>query len=218
MKKKETVSKLTDNPALLKAFKEGRQTALHEVYLHYLDDVDSLVRNGFHTESNGFHIRGISHPEDRKEIIQEVFIRAFSYNARIAYDGIRPYKTYLFTIARNLMIDRVRKSARDAMHHVRQDDTSLPSAIEGAVASKWNAEAKTGEAQLHFDSCINELGMYFDKLSKEEREFIQVRFVEELPQRDVAQRLGITRWKARILEKRLLKGMKSQLKQKGLWR
>ena len=41
--------------------------------------------------------------------MQEAFRRAFEERARSAYDGLRPYRRYLLTITRNLVIDQLRK-------------------------------------------------------------------------------------------------------------
>jgi DNA-directed RNA polymerase specialized sigma24 family protein len=59
-------------------------------------------------------------PEQKRELLQEVFIRAFSAKARPAYDGVRPYKSYLATIASNLMIDTRRKDTRDPLSLLRR--------------------------------------------------------------------------------------------------
>ncbi len=48
-----------------------------------------------------------------EDLIQEVFVRAFSEKGRLAYDGLRDYEPYICTIARNLLIDRARKQGRE---------------------------------------------------------------------------------------------------------
>lgn len=57
---------------------------------------------------------GAGLPEgDLEVLVQNTFVRAFSPSARAAYDGLRPFGSYLVTIARNLLIDEARARNRE---------------------------------------------------------------------------------------------------------
>jgi DNA-directed RNA polymerase specialized sigma24 family protein len=49
------------------------------------------------------------------DLVQEVFVRAFSTDARHAYDGRREYGHYLAAIARNCFIDLLRARRREIL-------------------------------------------------------------------------------------------------------
>lgn len=58
----------------------------------------------------GFVRRMLRDPEESADVSQEVFIKAFQAFGR--FDGRSSLRTWLFRIAHNLCIDRVRRSAR----------------------------------------------------------------------------------------------------------
>jgi DNA-directed RNA polymerase specialized sigma24 family protein len=71
------------------------------------------------------------------DLVQEVFIRAFSGRVRECFDGIRDFRPYLNTIARNCFLDTVRKHGREVL--VPPGSSSLDS---GAVAIEHEFDAK----------------------------------------------------------------------------
>ncbi len=79
-----------DRP-LLDAFRAGEQSALTRVYWHYVDTVARLVRFGFFVGDDKQRVPGISEAAAQTDALQEIFARAFSEKARIAYDGLQPY-------------------------------------------------------------------------------------------------------------------------------
>jgi hypothetical protein len=107
---------LLDNPALLAAFRSGDSHALRDVYVRNVDKVDSLIKQGFVTLGPPpMRVPGVV-GEGRRDIVQDVFLRAFRESARLAYDGLRPYAPYLLRIAKNVCIDRYRRTKRERLH------------------------------------------------------------------------------------------------------
>jgi RNA polymerase sigma-70 factor (ECF subfamily) len=135
------------------------------------------------------------------ELVQEVFARAFSKNARLAYDGLRPYRPYLLTIARNLVLLQKRS------HGERVDIESVELAEEKPSA----------EEELHRARLKEATAAYVRALSAEEKRFIRWRFEEELSQDDVAARMRTTRRRVRTLEQRVEDGLIEHLKKLGLF-
>ena len=104
------MSLLIERRELLDRFKRGERRALEEVYRHYAPEVAAFLQRGFTFNSAGRALRfsGYAQPFDLDNALQETFVRAFKESARVAYDGLHPYKSYLLAIARNLVLDEFR--------------------------------------------------------------------------------------------------------------
>src|SRR5437762_10073842 len=98
------MSLLIERRELLDRFKRGERQALEEVYRHYVPDVAAFLQRGFTFSSGGRPLRfsGYAQPFDLDNALQETFLRAFKESARVGYDGLHPYKSYLFAIARKI--------------------------------------------------------------------------------------------------------------------
>lgn len=127
--------------ALLDGYRKGDRGALGAVFRMYVDDVAKTVRSGVVVAVDGKRTRlGVRMPEHEVEaIVQETFARAFAPRARDSYDGIRPFGAYLATIARNLLIDRGRREAREAKSVVAVDDVGQLADPEGTDPT-WRLE------------------------------------------------------------------------------
>jgi RNA polymerase sigma-70 factor (ECF subfamily) len=101
------MSYLVENRDLLTRFRAADAAAFREVFRHYAPEVTRFLRRGFSFRAGERHVRFAGYQEvfSIEDAIQEVFRRAFSVNARLAYDGLRPYRTYLLTIAKNAVIN-----------------------------------------------------------------------------------------------------------------
>jgi RNA polymerase sigma-70 factor (ECF subfamily) len=204
------------NRPLLDSFRDGSPHALRTVYLHYVDHVIMLLSSGFTEKSRGNYVQGVRDKEQKRELLQEIFIRAFSAKARLAYDGVRPYKSYLATIAGNLMIDTWRSNTRDPLSLLRREQLAdIPQSELEAIAD-IEADGETEEEQLHWRRCLQESDRYVESLDSVSQEFVRLRFQEELPQEDAAQRLQLSRSKIRTMEKRILLELRKHLKKCGL--
>jgi RNA polymerase sigma factor (sigma-70 family) len=187
---------------LLADFRAGKRDALARVYHALVDDVFKLVALGF-ASTNGA-IRGERDPDEQRVVVQEVFAKAFAERARLGYDGVRPYRPYLLTIARNVMIDRARTRSGELSRASEVDvdaiiasDAPIPGAVEdGADQQRLRSRAAA----------------YIETLDPELRRFVTLRFEQELSHLDVAAKLGITRRRVRTLEARVIKGLRRFLK------
>ena len=126
--------KLRESTELLLAFRNGDRAALKEVYDEYSKHLFSMLKEGFAIESSGnrYRFEGYREPWHLETAAQEIFTRAFSPNARNAFDGLRPYKNYLFTIARNYIVDQYKKNRRsfiplEDIPETRLEDFAEPS-------------------------------------------------------------------------------------------
>ena len=189
--------------SLLDAFRRGDSAALATVYFHYVDDIAAMVRHGFSIPTSGTRVRGAADEATERDLIQEVFARAFAPRARDAYDGIRPYGAYLRRIARNLMIDRVRTAGRDVP--LADDDGEIEIAAEAPEDDAGWVEQR------------RETAAYVASLAPELRQLVKLRFEDELSQDQAADALGVSRRRVRTLEARIQKGLRKALRRAGLW-
>ena len=187
---------------LLDRFRRGDREALAAVYYHYVDEVAALARRGFTIESSGHvYVRGVSGDGER-EIVQETFARAFTEKARLAYNGIDPYRPYLMRIAKNLLIDRFRAQAKQPVE--LDDDTPIELGGEPIDLDWDKRRAATVE--------------YLATLDTEAREIVRLRFEEELSQDEVAERAGCSRRRVRTIEANAQKELRKWLSKRGLLR
>ena len=192
-----------DDRPLLDAFRRGDRAALATVYFHYVDDIAAVIRNGFSIPTSGVRVRGAADEHSERDLVQEVFARAFAVRARDAYDGVRPYGAYLRRIAKNLLIDRVR--AVDNTIPLDDDDGELviePETVENDAA--WNEQRRETTA-------------YIAALAPELQRLVRLRFEDELSQDQTAEALGVSRRRVRTLEARIRRGLRKALRRAGLW-
>ena len=189
--------------SLLDAFRRGDRAALETVYYHYVDDIAAVARHGFAIPATGARVRGATDEATERDLVQEVFTRAFAPRARDAYDGIRPYGAYLRRIARNLLVDR----ARAAGHTVPLDDEDAEIAIE----------PDTTESDAAWIQQCRETAAYIASLAPELQQLVKLRFEDEISQNDAAAALGVSRRRVRTLEARIQRGLRKALKRAGLW-
>jgi RNA polymerase sigma factor (sigma-70 family) len=198
---------------LLDRFRRGDRAALAEVYERYVDDVAMVVRRGFTMESQGLVVAGANDREVEREIIQDTFLRAFAEAARLAYDGLRPYRPYLLRITKNLMIDRLRARSREgaAIGDVGDIDRLLE------TNAPFEAEPERDAAEdLRWRLLQARTAEYVAGLDDESRELVRLRFDEELSQDVVASRMRCTRRRVRTLEERVQDGLRRHLKKLNL--
>lgn len=115
---------------------------------------------------------------DIHDLRQDIYIRVYEA-AKLAPPASA--KAFLFSTARNLLIDRVRRSRIVTIRSV--GDFAELNVLTDEV---------TPERQLTAGQELNLLARAFRRLPPREREVIWLRRVDELPQKEVAQHLGIS--------------------------
>jgi RNA polymerase sigma-70 factor (ECF subfamily) len=131
---------------------------------------------------------------NRQEVLdlrQDIYIKVYDAAARS-----RPQssKSFLFTTARHLMIDRIRRRRIVSIDSVGDLDT-LNVLIEEV----------SPEQRISAHQELRRLALAIDLLPPKCREVVWMRRVDELPQKEVAIRLGISQ---KTVEKHVMKGMK----------
>jgi RNA polymerase sigma-70 factor (ECF subfamily) len=188
---------LVENRGLLDRFRRGEPAALAEVCRAYAAGVARLLRLGFDFQSDGRQCRfhGMSTEFDLEDRLHDVFTRAFSEQARLGYDGLTPYATYLRTIAKNLIIDDFRRKERALTEYSIE-------LVEAAVAPR-NESGGDPEREASTNELADLVARFEATLSERERTIYRLRFRDELEHRDIVERTGLSESKVKTSEKRI---------------
>ena len=135
--------------------------------------------------------RSWPHRDEWHDLRQEVYARVYEAAGRTRPDAP---KAFLFATARHLLADRARR-ARVVSIEPMGDFEPSHVLIDDVSPERW-----CGGRQL-----LHRLADAFDGLPDRCREAVWLRRVEELPQKDVAMRMGISE---KTVEKHLAKGMR----------
>ena len=189
----------------LDRFRSGQQAALREVYHEHVADLSRMLRFGFVFQSGGqtSRFRGFSSPYELQDALQESFRRAFEPRARESFDGLRPYRPYLRTIARNVVIASFRRHR--AMFELLPEEDSA--AVEHVGV--------TAEQEVQAQQVQKLVRGFLGQLSENDRKLLQLRFCEGVSQRDVASQLAMGRQVLRTREAALRKQLEAYLREQG---
>jgi len=191
-------------PDLLARFRDGDREALETVYRAYVGKVSDIVAHGFRIVATGGAVAGLGRrPAALADAVQEIFLKAFSRNARVAFDASREFGPYLATIARNVLVDRARRSGREIL----MPEVDLDVAGTGSAGDPYPEIP----AQWEDETAITVARQFIQGLPPELARLHQVRYVDGLSQRDAAAHLGITRQTLRTLEGKLREGLRQAL-------
>lgn len=209
---------LHEDTDLLEGYRKGQTWAFERLYRLHTQAVQRFLLGGFTFVSRGrtCHYRGNNPGVDVDGIVQETFTRAFSSSTRVNYDGERPFRPYLLSIAKNLVLRELarheRYSSLDAMEET--SDLVFRKARSSGAASmlpnERSPEKATADAQL---SSIT--AGYIANLDDEEKSFFQHRFALGLTQEATAEAMDCTRARVKLLEKRLRQSFLDCLRGQG---
>src|SRR4051812_23818597 len=189
-------------PALLRRFCEGDPPALSEVFRAHVEALARVLRARAHQGGAFSHVRAAMEIEN---VVFETFARAFEPRARSMYDGIRPFGHYLLGIARNVVLEQLRR--RD-----------LPSGLDLEEAAGAELTFIQGE-QWHEDRELEGLLEEFRRgLEAPEAKLYDLRFVEGLAQEDASEQLGLSRIQLRRRERALKQRLLEHLHARGYLR
>jgi RNA polymerase sigma factor (sigma-70 family) len=185
--------------ALLVAYREGRRDALERVYRHYCRTVEKYARSLARSTGSS----ELAQPGFIADLVQEVFIHAFSSSARRSYDGQRDFGPYLATITRNCFIDAQRARGREVL--IRDEDLALMIDSSADHEEHW-CDPKIAAV----------LGTYVSELPPAVRAIYERRFVLGQSQEEACAALSLSRRALRTGEKRLRTGLRKALVRAGI--
>jgi len=182
-------------PDLLRQFRAGERAALEEVYWAYLDCVEAIARRGFMGVSG-------TDPQNVPDVVQQSFVRAFSEQSRMGFDGLREYGPFVATIARHTLADWWRRHGK--LQALGDDLDTVARATETSASRQ--PEDDYADAQT-----VRIVETYLATLDPPLRAVHEELYVKGRPQREAALALGISRQSLRTLDKRLRKGLEAAL-------
>lgn len=197
---------LLEDRDLLESYRAGDPEALGRVFDHYYGLVAEIAARGFSFPTGGRMARfsGYRSSADVFDVVHEVFRAAFEPKARLAYGGLRPFGGYLATIARNLILSRLRH------------DQVMPVTEPLETADQLSDPAPSPEENVSSAEERAVVAAFLETISDEERRFTELRFLEDQAQEEVAEALGVGRKKVRLLEIRVRTKLQLFLKQRGM--
>lgn len=201
---------------LLRAYRGGQTWAYEVLYREYAEPVRRFLLSGFTFLSRGrvCRYRGGHVVLDVEAVVQETFARAFAPSTRANYDGLRPFKTYLFSIAKNLVLRELQRKERVAAvdPHTEEVGEAL---TQRSVEAGLSRACPSPEGSVA-DEQLGELTRKFiAELGDEETTFFSLRFARGLTQEATAERMGVTRARVKLLEKALRRRFLAQLREHG---
>lgn len=156
---------------LIKAFKDGSDSAFSELLTRYKTRVYSYVlkMTGNRTASD--------------DLFQEIFLK-FAANVN-KYRPEQKFSSWIFAVARNLVIDYLRKSKRTAMGSIDEGQEDRP------LLETIKSPEKTPEEIALLAEDKTTIEKAFEKLSEEQREVFLMKHYSKLSFREISEIMGL---------------------------
>ena len=182
-----------DSARLVTRFQSGDQDAFGELYTRYFDRVYGYLRAVFRPDTH-----------EVEDLTQQVFMRAFEALPRYER-GPQPFRAWLFTIVRNVARTQLGRRGRtepvdpSILAEQRDDSPSEP----GVSTLAWLTD--------------REIVMFVERLPLAQRQVLILKYMLDLPGREIAQILARSHDDVRMLEHRALRFLEKRLRAVG-WR
>lgn len=169
-----------------------------EVYRVYFPVVATVAKRGFG------NFRGFFNPADRDDAIQNIFTVALGEKARLRYNGLDPYSSFLRGIAQNVCRRMLEKSARfkrtDGQPGL-DEAMGRPGVVDQLIGAQEQAVIK------RFVETVD---------TEPDKTILRTYFVDGQAEEMIAADIGITRYKVRKIIALLHRRMKRYLKDHGI--
>ncbi|MBH1989480.1 MAG: sigma-70 family RNA polymerase sigma factor [Myxococcaceae bacterium] len=202
------------DPQMLLSYRNGEESAFLALYEKYACSLHRFLQSGFNFSSQGkmCRFRGADNGLDAESLVQETFARAFAKTTREHYDGVRPFQTYLFSIAKNLVLreslQRNRMISTEWMDEAENGESLFTGALDSDIGI-------SPEKHVENEQLKNIMQAFINRLDAEEKAFFSIRFVQGLTQESTADRMGTTRARIKLLEKNMRKRFLETLRKNG---
>ena len=140
----------------------GDDTAFEYLFNRYRDAIRQLL------------VQRVGSEDDADDLLQETFIKVYLHLSD--YSEEYTFGQWVYTIARNTLVDYVRR---------RADDVSIDSKFIAPMATTPSPEESViiNQRTAHFEASLAEL-------SEDYRRIIEMRFLEEYSYEEIADKLG----------------------------
>ena len=115
---------------------------------------------------------------DPQDIVQEAFIKAWQYIKR--YDENYPFRTWIFTIARNVLRDQIRKKSSTVFTDIDIED--------GPAFEESIVDDRSAEPAIEIDRALDQriLDEALQKLSLSQKEVVLMHAIEQFTFQEIA--------------------------------
>lgn len=147
------------------------------------------------------------HKSDTEDLTHEVFLAAWRTIASYRAETSTPFKSWLYRIAANRVIDYY----RTAKKHL-----SLTDILEGGTVpvELVSSAHHTLQNALHHQFEMQTIMNAMQQLTEDQQTILIMRYVEDLSPSEIAHTLGKTSGSVRLIQHRALKQLKSIMEQK----
>jgi RNA polymerase sigma-70 factor (ECF subfamily) len=135
----------------------------------------------------------VGNRQTAEDLFQDTWLRVLERGAQ--YDGEHPFGTWLFSVARNLAIDHLRRKKPVSLEAEQKDDVRVATPISSSP-SAFDVAAGAEESQRVLAA--------LEKMPPEYREAIVLRFHEELSLEEIA---AVTRAPLGTVKSRIYRGL-----------
>jgi RNA polymerase sigma-70 factor (ECF subfamily) len=180
---------LPEEAYLVQQAKTGDPEAFAQLYDAYVERVYRYI-----------YFR-ISEDAATEDLVSQVFLKAWENLSRYKVGG-SPFIAWLYTIARNLVIDYYRATKKDV----------LP--LEEARALPSDRESPDDEAQMHFDLEAMRDALQF--LTGDQQQVLILKFIAGLPNENIARIMNKREGTIRGLQMRALQTLSKYMQDKEL--
>ncbi len=172
---------LEDEQNLVKKAQDGEVKAFGSLYDHYLPKIYRFV------------LLKVSHREEAEDLTHQAFLKAWENIEQYDFRGYS-FGSWLYRIARNVTVDyyrgaKLEVSVEDVSEIYLAKDNSLEEDIERSI--EWQGLMES-----------------IKKLKEVEQDVIIMRFVEDLPLKDVATAIGKSEGAIKVIQHRAIKNLK----------
>ena len=178
-------SEENDPRALMRLAKEGDSRAFNKLYRLYFTPIFRYIYFRVKTK------------ETAEDLAQEVFLKVYRSLAVFKATKASPL-AYFFTVARNTVIDYWKKKK-----DILTDDLESFKAVDKAKNPAEMADIKIAGETLQ---------KAVKKLTEEQQEVIVMKFISDLPNKEIANLLSKTEEAVRQIQCRALKALRQELK------
>ena len=188
-----TTSSTTADPSdaeLVRQALAGFQQAYREIVRRYQQPVFSVI------------VHMVRERTAAEDVTQEAFVKAFA--ALPSYDSTRKFSSWLFKIAHNHAIDRLRRAGPD-----------LVSLEASAEAELLPAEIDSPEKIAEREELADTMHAALNRLRIEYREALVLRYQEGLSQEEIAHVMDITEGTAKTYLHRGRKALAAEMTARG---
>lgn len=146
----------------------------------------------------------INSREEAEDLTSEVFLRGWNYLMENPDIEIRSFASFIYKIARNLVVDFYRERARRAV------EGPIEVVVETRASAPRNSDFQRVEVEMETEKIMSAL----KKMKTEYQEAVLLHYIEELSAGEVAMILGKSQVGVRVTLHRAMKKLRELLEEK----